>query len=310
MVDFKDEGSEGDNARITAFAHNTKKLGDIEQNYYNLSNPLPLTNFFVNRPGLWLVIAFLVLGAISYFVVALGWFKAAPPNNRDYLVWDDPKTIDYDKSTAARALLVAGVGAGGDELPLQSSVDLDWAMYLIYSEQEGLRSNDTTSTSSGTNVYKNNTWSRDVLIAMRDFEAPIRSSPSFQQFCLADKVTVPPASPRGVANPTWTEVSCAEQAMRSPLDLVYDSGYLPNDLETITQDQLDNILQSAVEDDAVWENYKLLFDRYVSKDNVRVRYLRTQLVFAGPIQYDTGEVHEDGYPIYKRYESMSDRYDE
>ena len=60
----------------------------------------------------------------------------------------------------------------------------------------------------------------------------------------------------------------------------------------------------------MWEHYKLLFDRYVNETNIHVKYLRTQLVFAGPIQYDTGKVHEDGYPIYERYKSLSDRKDE
>ena len=118
LVDFKDDGSSGDNARITAFAHNVKKLNAIEENYYNLSNPIPLTNFFVDRPGLWLAIALLVISALSCVVFHFDWFKAAPPHERDYLVWDDPKTIDYDKSTAAKALLAAGVGGGEDKLSL------------------------------------------------------------------------------------------------------------------------------------------------------------------------------------------------
>ena len=72
---------------------------------------------------------------------------------------------------------------------------------------------------------------------MRDLEAPIRDSPDFKQFCLADKETVLSTGPRGVGvmNPTSTQVACASDAMRSPLDLVYYySGYAKNDLETIT----------------------------------------------------------------------------
>ena len=52
-------------------------------------------------------------------------------------------------------------------------------MMLIYSEQEVSQTIDTASTSSGEIVYQNNTWSKDVLIAMRDLEAPIRESPEF-----------------------------------------------------------------------------------------------------------------------------------
>ena len=86
MVDCKDEGAEGNDARVSAFADNTKNMDAIDQNYYNSSKPIPLTDFFVDRPAICLIIAFLFLGIISFIVIHLAWFKAAPPNNRDYLV--------------------------------------------------------------------------------------------------------------------------------------------------------------------------------------------------------------------------------
>ena len=178
MEGSKDESAEGNNARITAFADNSKDEDAMDQNYYDLSTPSPLTNFFVDRPCICLITAFLFLGIITFFVIHLAWFTTTPPNDRDYLVWDDPKTIDYDKSTAARALLVGGVRSSGSELPLQSSAVLDWAMFLIYSEREAPHL--AMSTSSTVNAFETNTWSRDVLIAMRDFEALIRGSPDFQ----------------------------------------------------------------------------------------------------------------------------------
>ena len=92
--------------------------------------------------------------------------------------------------------------------------------------------------------------------------------------------------------------------------MMYYKGYLPHDLETITQEELDAVLLSVVEDEKDWENFKRLFDYEVTPYNLKVRYMRSQLIFAGPLQYDTGEFDEEGLPVYSRYESMSDRYDE
>ena len=114
-------------------------------------------------------------------------------------------------------------------------------MFLIYSEQEVAKV-DTTSTPSGEDIFQDNIWNRNSLMAIRDLEAPIRNSPAFRQFCLSDQDAIIPISPLAEMNPTYTDVVCARASFLSPLDLVYYSGFLPHDLETITQDELDNIL--------------------------------------------------------------------
>ena len=110
--------------------------------------------------------------------------------------------------------------------------------------------------------------------------------------------------------PTYTDITCARASFLSPLDLVYYSGYLPNDLATITQEELDKVLLDAINDPETWMNFKSLFDNQVSATNIKVRYIRSQLLFAGPFQYDTGEIDINGWPIYDRYKDMSDRYEE
>lgn len=89
-------------------------------------------------------------------------------------------------------------------------------------------------------------------------------------------------------NPTYTDVKCSLAAFVSPLDMLYFFDLTPNDLENVTQDQLDNALQSAVEDPAIWSNFKALFDKEVNKDNITVRYIRSLFIFAGPLQYKNG----------------------
>ena len=65
--------------------------------------------------------------------------------------------------------------------------------------------------------------------------------------------------------------------------LLYYKGYLPHDFDTITQEELDEALLSVIEDEKDWENFKSLFDQEVSATNLNVKYMRSQLLFAGPL---------------------------
>ena len=78
----------------------------------------------------------------------------------------------------------------------------------------------------------------------------------------------------------------------------------------MTQDELDNVLLSAINTPAIWNNFKHLFDKYVSPENLKVEYIRSQLLFGGPFQYQTGEFLENGEPVYERYLSLNDRLDD
>ena len=89
-------------------------------------------------------------------------------------------------------------------------------------------------------------------------------------------------------NPTFEDVKCSLAAFVSPLDMLYFYNLTPNDLENVTQDQLDNALQSATEDPAIWSNFKMLFEKNVGKDNIKVEYIRSLFLFAGPLQYKNG----------------------
>ena len=71
-----------------------------------------LTNLFVDNPLLCLTIIVVSLAAITGLTVWMGWFVDSQTTSRDYLVWDDPKTINYDKSTLAQSMLLSGVTDG------------------------------------------------------------------------------------------------------------------------------------------------------------------------------------------------------
>ena len=120
-------------------------------------------------------------------------------------------------------------------------------MFLIYSKNPGKN--------KGTNA-----WSREMILAIREMEEPVRFSSDFQKFCLSDQEAVIPETPRTIINPTFEDVKCARAAFLSPIDLLYYKGYLPKDFDTITQEELDDALLSVIQDDKSWENFKSLFD--------------------------------------------------
>ena len=70
-----------------------KNLNAIEQSYYKLSKPMLLTNFFVNKPRTTLSIALGILVIISVIDVALNYFAVSVETNRDFLIWDDIRSI-------------------------------------------------------------------------------------------------------------------------------------------------------------------------------------------------------------------------
>ena len=63
----------------------------------------------------------------------------------------------------------------------------------------------------------------------------------------------------------------------------------------MTDEQILGVLGYAVGNEMIWNQLRLLFDKNVSKDNLKVTYMRTLLRIAGPIGGQN-----------KRYESLED----
>ena len=78
-------------------------LKDEEKELYKLSEPIPLTNWMVNRPCCMIITGFTVMLAISIFVFSMGWLLPNDPNDRDYMVWGDEYVNNFDKSRLARS---------------------------------------------------------------------------------------------------------------------------------------------------------------------------------------------------------------
>ena len=138
--------------------------------------------------------------------ISLGYFVETQTTNRDYLIWDDIRTIQFDKTTLAQSLLISGGGSGDEAVPLQSALDPDWIMFMIYKEQDAADLSSRTSTPSGDGANPGNMWSKQSLIGIRDIETPIRASPEMKNYCWTDPLAIVPDSPRSDVNPTFEDV--------------------------------------------------------------------------------------------------------
>ena len=71
----------------------SRKLNPIEESYYILSKPMVLTNFFVNKPRTTLGIVGIFLVVVIAIDLAFNYFATSVETNRDFLIWDDVRTI-------------------------------------------------------------------------------------------------------------------------------------------------------------------------------------------------------------------------
>ena len=134
-----------------------------------------------------------------------------------------------------------------------------------------------------------NAWTADLLWAIYELEAPIRESDHFVSVCLAKDTSLE------------GNVECSKSAFRSPLDLLLDySNFTPGQIKYMSQDELDYVLSNMIKDEEVWVLYKHLFDSKVSKNNLNVQGLRSELLFGSPIRTKMGD-------SYDRYEDLNDR---
>lgn len=89
---------------------NVEDMSLEERAVYELSTPIPLTDFMVRRPFCFLFSGFAILLLISSFAAAMGYLLPVDPHERDYFVWGDPYVNNYDKTYLASRELLANVG--------------------------------------------------------------------------------------------------------------------------------------------------------------------------------------------------------
>ena len=62
---------------------------------------IPLTSFFVDYALYVGVPIYIILALLSIIIVSVQTIRLTPTSPEDYMIWDDPITIDYEKSSLA-----------------------------------------------------------------------------------------------------------------------------------------------------------------------------------------------------------------
>lgn len=77
--------------------------------------PMMLTNYFVDRPCTIILGCMFVLIMISLISFLLGYFEMDNPSDREFLIWDDKRTISWDMQTVAKEYLKAAEEGEGQK---------------------------------------------------------------------------------------------------------------------------------------------------------------------------------------------------
>lgn len=144
-----------------------KAAVDEQSEIMKMSEPNRLTRFMVDRACCFLLSAVFLLLLMAIAVALLGMLNPSDPNTRDYLVWGDKYVTNFDKTQLA--LTELSLTSTNDKVALQSQAVGNWAIILIYKATSG----------------NSNLWSKESLIAMREFETEIKAMDGYKKTCLA-----------------------------------------------------------------------------------------------------------------------------
>ena len=56
-----------------------------------------LSNLFINHPCKLVTCSIIILGILTFFVYKMDYFELTPDTNRQYMVFSDQRTVDWDK---------------------------------------------------------------------------------------------------------------------------------------------------------------------------------------------------------------------
>lgn len=93
------------NSTLEVRTTNSAEL-EVDPALKRLSREMGLTNMMVKRPCCVLSVAFLFLLFIACLVMIFRLYVLNDFTSRDYLVWEDPKTWDYDKMNIVKQELL------------------------------------------------------------------------------------------------------------------------------------------------------------------------------------------------------------
>jgi hypothetical protein len=92
---------------------NAEKLSEADEALLRDSEPMWLTDQFINRPCTSIGIGMLTLFVLTGVAVMLDYFALTPANTREYLIFSDPRTYAWDMKILAEEFILTNAGSEG-----------------------------------------------------------------------------------------------------------------------------------------------------------------------------------------------------
>lgn len=244
---------------------------------------MQLTVLFVERPFCVLIWQFIVLIILAGVVVGTKMYEFNKVHVRDYLVWNDPRTWDYDKTILIQKHIIGGNSFG--PTPLQTQISTQWTTFFLYNARENEKS----------------IWNKQDLIAIRDLENQVKRDHRFQSTCMSSVIMQPDGNTPVIDDFGEVKTVCDYQtAFRSVLDLFpMIVKRHPDELEDMTLYEIEKTLTIAMASEQIWRSYGGLFDKDMNMRNRNARFVRSMVLLAGPLDIDG-----------IRYKNIEDRFNE
>jgi hypothetical protein len=142
-----------------------------------------LTDKFVSNPCSILTFGLVFILFLGYICVTVGYFDLDERYIRDFMIWDDEKTISYDMQQVAREYIEKFDGAASKPIRTQS-VSL-WNTLMLYENSEdkhyGL-------------------MSLDNLKRIQDVETMIKDHKDWPNFCKATNMEDESCHPKSIVS--------------------------------------------------------------------------------------------------------------
>ena len=109
---------------------------DVREQLLRDSEPFGLTNFFIKSPCCCVITQLILLFALTGAAYQLGYFELTPQNDREFLIWTDPRAVAWDKLLVAEKELLATSAGEGDQ-PLRMTTVRKWNPMILYESKPG-----------------------------------------------------------------------------------------------------------------------------------------------------------------------------
>jgi len=161
------------------------------------------------------LLGFLILIIFSVLAVQLKYFDLNPASQREYLVWDDPRTVAWDKKLVAEEYILTSAGSEGSLKPLRMTTVPQWNPMILYESNNG-----------------KSLLEKSNLLIIYNTEKDIKDLENWPNICKAKSIS---------------DTGCGQDAYNSPLAFLALDGQFKA-VADLTQEEIDTAWENVFND--------------------------------------------------------------